>query len=97
MPKWLKVIINTVLTLTVFYWLGYMIYKVLSVIRYMLHTISEKNHWWFFLLCLFGTTLAIMIICELCTQWTPFTNMWNDIKNFVNWLRKIVADFIEPK
>lgn len=74
MPKWLKILIDIVLTITIIYWLGYMLYKFLSVVRFVLHTITEKEHWWFFVVVVLGVLITILFILEFKSDTKPFTS-----------------------
>lgn len=94
MPKWLQIIINVVLTITVVYWLGYMIYKVLDILRLFLHTMTEKKIYWVALGILFTCFLITLFILEFNTDIKPFTLFWEWVCNIFNGARDGLADIL---
>ncbi len=83
MPKFLKILIYILLTLTLVYWIVWFIYKVLDYLRIFLHFVSDKRNWWTFVGCivilLIGTFLVAQFVLGL-----------NPIGNFLEWLKSIV-------
>lgn len=93
MPSWLKVLINILLTITVVYWLGYFIYKILDIFRLFLHTMTEKKIYWVCLCIIFICAVATLFILEFNTDIKPFTTMWNWLYKIFNMTRDGIADF----
>lgn len=91
MPKWLKVLLNILLTITIIYWLCYSIYKLLDFIRIFLHWASDKRNWWTFLMCLFILGIGSLLLAQFVFGLNPFgkTVQWF-IDIFYN-TRKIVG------
>ena len=94
LPSWLKVLINVALTLTVVYWLGYMVYKILDVFRLFLHTLTEKKIFWIE----FGIVVIVFIGTCLYLQYNtdihPFTNAYEWLLNVFNLSRDYIANLI---
>lgn len=92
MPKFLKVLLYILLTITCVYWIGYFLYKILEFVRICINGITnEKGRWWFFLLCL---VILFVSVC-IAMRFNPFLELWNLIKaffvdmkdNFINLLK----------
>lgn len=77
MPKWLKVLINILLTLTCIYWIGWFLYKILNVVRLFLHTMTEEKIWWISLGIMLVCAITTLLILQFGTDLKPFTNMWD--------------------
>lgn len=62
MPRFLKVLIYVVLTLSCIYWIGYFVYALLNGTRFFIHWVTEKSHFWVFMFCIvlvIGTSIFI--------------------------------------
>ena len=94
LPSWLKLLINIVLTLTVVYWLGYMIYKIVDIVRLFIHTFTEKKYFWLN----FGIVAIALFSCCLYLQYNtdfkPFTELYNKLLDLYNITRNNIADLI---
>lgn len=95
MPKLLKVIFYITLTITCIYWIGYLTYKLLNLLRIILHLISEKEHWWFVIIVLIGIVIATLLIAQFCFDLNPFGNFVNWIKGNINIFRNWLGDLIK--
>ena len=87
-PTWLKVLINVLLTVTVVYWLGYFIYKILEFVRFCINGITkEKGRWWFFILCCLILTISICLFMGF----NPFTELWDWlVSTYENLIQNVV-------
>ena len=94
MPKTLKIILYITITITCIYWLGLLAYKLLELIRFILHLITEKGHWWFVIIVIIGIIIATLFIAQFCFNLNPFGQFgaWikNHIYNFRNWLGDLI-------
>lgn len=70
-----KIIIYILLTITCIYWLIYLIYKILDTLRIVLHTMTEKSHWWFFISLCIIFAIGTMVLLETTTEIKPFTSL----------------------
>lgn len=90
LPKWLKYLLYVVLTLTLVYWLGILIYKILEAFRKFLHWASEKRNYWTFLFSVFIVLLGSLIMAQCVLGLDPLgklanyiVEMWENIKNSI--------------
>lgn len=90
LPKWLQVVLLTLSIITVVYWLGFVVYKLLCAIRCIGAFIFEKRNYWTFLVCililLIGTFIVAQFILGL-DPWGHFSNWvvdrFNELKGFI--------------
>ena len=75
MKKPLKIILYILLSITCVYWLGFILYKILDLLRIILHNMTEKSHWWFFVIITIIFTLGALILLETTTDIKPFTSL----------------------
>lgn len=94
LPSWLKVLINIALTVTVVYWLGYFIYKILNLVRLFLHTMTKKEIYWVSLGIIFICAIITLFILEFNTDIKPFTQMWEWLCSIFNVTRDKIADVL---
>lgn len=79
MPKFLKILLYLLLTITCVYWISYFLYKILECVRICINGITkEKGRWWFFLLCL---SILLISIC-IALKFNPILELWDLIKVF---------------
>lgn len=78
LPKFLKILIYILLTLTCIYWIGYFTYKILDFIRIFLNYISSKEHWWAFLICFSILGIGTFLIAEFVFD----LGWWENIENW---------------
>ncbi len=94
-PKWLKILLYIVLTLSLVYLVGLIFYKVLEAIRWLLHNATEKRIWWITLIIALIATIIVLVILEINTDIDPFTNAINFLvskwKQFVNWCASLIG------
>lgn len=94
MPKTLKILLYITITITCIYWLGLLTYKLLELIRFILHLITEKGHWWFVIIVVIGIIIATLLIAQFCFNLNPFGQFgdWikGNINNFRNWLGDLI-------
>lgn len=94
MPKWLKVLFNVLLTLTCFYWMGYLIYKILEVVRWFLHNVTEKKMFWCMFLFALIIAIGITLYLQFNTDVKPFTMFWDWLVDIYEQGRNKIADII---
>lgn len=93
-PEWLKVLLNILITITIVYWLGYFIYKILDLIRLFFHTMTEKKVYWIALVIILICVTICLFFLEFNTNVKPFTIAWEWLKITFNDSRDFIADFI---
>ena len=72
LPKWLKVILIIVSILTLVYWVGFVVIKILSLIRFILQEISKKEHWWFFIVTMLLVGIVALLLAQFVFGLDPF-------------------------
>lgn len=90
-PKFIKLLIYILLTVTCIYWIGYFTYKILETVRICINGITkEKGRWWFFLLC------CVMIFVAVCIAmgWNPALELWEKSKVIFEEFRNELAEII---
>ena len=99
MPKFLKVLIYILLTITCIYWVGYFTYKILDAIRMFLHYITTKEHWWAFLICLIILAVGAFLLAQFVFE----LHWWENFVDFLsikyhqveNWLKETIIKIVE--
>lgn len=94
LPKWLKLLIDIALTLTVIYWLGYMFYKIVDILRIFLHTLTEKKIFWIEFGVVVVAFLGVTLFLQFNTEIKVYTNLYNDLLDIFNISRDFIADKI---
>lgn len=64
LPKWLKILVYLLLTITIIYWLGVFIIKFLEFTRIIIHWTTEKRNWWTFLVCILLILIGSLIMAQ---------------------------------
>lgn len=90
LPKWLKVVIYTLLTITLVYWLGYAIYKILETTRKVLHWATECRNWWTFLICILILGVGSLLMAQYYFDLDPLGKLaawavlqWDNLRNAI--------------
>ena len=84
MPKWLKVVLYVLLSITLVYVIGLVVYKVLEAIRWLLHAMTEKKIWWVSLCIIFILSLIFAIILEKTSDIKPFTSIYERLLSILD-------------
>lgn len=89
-PKWLKILIYIVVTLTLVYWLGLLVYKFFEALRKFLHWATDKHNWWTFLMCIFILLLGSLLIAQFLLGLDPIgkaaefiVDKWNNLRDTI--------------
>ena len=90
LPKWLRVILILLSIITVVYWLGFIIYKLLCAIRAVGAFIFETRNYWTFLACILILIIGSLLIAQFILGLDPWGNVvnwvidrWNDFKGLL--------------
>ena len=94
LPKWLKVILVIISVLTLVYWVGFIVIKILSAIRFILQEISKKEHWWFFVVTMLLVGIVALLLSQFVFGLDPFgkiatwcVSIFDKVKDsFINWV-----------
>lgn len=95
LPKWLRIILLILSIVTVIYWLGFAIYKILEAVRIVMAYIFEKRNYWTFLICILILIVGSLLIAQFYFQLDPFGKLanwfiekWNELRE---WLSNIIG------
>lgn len=91
LPKWLKILIYIVLTLTLIYWLGLLVYKFLEAIRKFIHWASEQRNWWTFLTCILILGIGSLLLAQFVFGLDPFGKVTQWFVNCFNNMRQLIG------
>ena len=83
MRKLIKILIYILLTLTLVYWIGWLLYKFLELLRKIIHCITEKEHWWFFLSCILLLAIGTFIVAQFVLGLNPYGKI-------IDWFKYII-------
>lgn len=87
-PKILKLLIYILLTLSCIYWIGWFVYKFLSITRKIIHWCSDERNWWTFIVCILILVIGSLIIAQFFLGLQPF-------ERFIQWIVDLWNDFID--
>ena len=97
LPNWVKIMLDILLTITLVYLIGFMVYKILDVVRLFLNTMTEKKVYWIALGIVTICSIVTLCILEFATDVKPFTIMGEWFVDMFNSFRTGIADIIAPK
>ena len=97
LPNWVKILLDILLTITLVYLIGFMVYKILDIFRLFLNTMTEKKVYWIALAIVTICAITTLCILEFTTEVKPFTIMGNWFVDRFNDVRNSIADVIAPK
>lgn len=90
LPLWLKLLISIFLIVTCVYWVGFLTYKIIDILRLFINTLTEKKIFWiiFVLSC---ALIIIYINFYLINNYDQ--NIYEYVKEFIvgNW-QKILSE-----
>ena len=95
LPKWLKAILLIISLITMVYWAGFMIYKILCGIRVIGAFIFEKRNYWTFLGCILILGIGALLLAQFYFGLQPFENFIAWIENLWDQLRNWVSELIK--
>lgn len=97
LPKWLKILLLIISLITLVYWLGLMLYKILNAIRVIGAFIFEKRNYWTFLTCILILITGALILAQFYFNLDPVGKIANWFNNNFSNLREIVGDTIKGR
>ena len=97
LPNWVKILLDILLTITLVYLIGFMVYKILDILRLFLNTMTEKKVYWIALGIVLICSITTLCILEFTTDVKPFTIMGEWFMARFNDVRNSIADIIAPK
>lgn len=92
LPKWLQFILLIISLITLVYWLGFAIYKLLDAIRAIGAFIFDKRNYWTFLTCILILVVGSILLAQYYFNLDPFGKF---VEWFNNWLTETVTNLRE--
>lgn len=90
LPKWLRFILILISIVTVIYWVGFTIYKLLDAIRAIGAFIFNKRNYWTFLCCILILVIGSLLVAQYYFNLDPFgkiaewfISVWQQIKETI--------------
>lgn len=94
LPKWLRVVLMVISIITLVYWVGFALYKILEAIRIIMAYIFEKRNYWTFLICILLIAIGGLLLGEFYFGLEPFNKIaqwFVDLYESVReWLRSLI-------
>lgn len=94
-PKWVKVLLLIVSLITMVYWVGFIIYKILSAIRSIGAFIFDKRNYWVFLTCILILVVGALLIAQFYFDLNPFGQFYEwllEQKDYtIQWIIDLLA------
>ena len=94
MPKWLKFIIYTILIVSVIYWLGYLIYKIVDFLRFFVNSVTDKKMFWVSVGVMIICGIVTLIILEYNTDVKLITDAWEWTKGVYETVKNKVIEWL---
>lgn len=94
LPKWLKIMLDVLLTITLVYWFGVMVYKILEATRRLLHWVSEKRNWWTFLVSILLVLVGSFIMAQFVLGLDPIGAITSYIEDLYKNLSETIKSYI---
>lgn len=94
LPKVVKIIAYILLTLTMVYLIGMLLYRILDALRIFMHWVSDKRNWWTFIVCLMILFIGSVLIAQFALNLDPFGKLGSWIVEKWNELRDSIASII---
>lgn len=63
-PRWLKALLLIVSIVTLVYWIGFIIYKILWIIQKVVSFLFHEKHYWIFLTSILVGSIVAVIVCQ---------------------------------
>ena len=94
-PRWLKIVLLIVSIITMVYWLGFMVYKILCAIRVIGAFVFEKRNYWTFLCCLLILVLGGLLLAQYYFNLDPFGKIVEQISDLIQSIRDSIGNSIK--
>lgn len=87
LPKIIKVLLYILLTLSCIYLIIILLYKLLEILRIIIHFISDKRNWWTFVVCILIVCIGAFIFAQFFLGLDPYGK-------FIFYIQSLWKDFI---
>ena len=93
-PKWVKILLLIVSVVTMIYWLGLIVYKILCAIRVIGAFVFEKRNYWTFLCCILILLVGSLIMAQGVLGLDPIGKATEFIIEKWQYLKEVIVDKI---
>ena len=94
LPRWLRIILIILSIITVVYWLGFVIYKLLCAIRCIGAFIFESRNYWTFLVCVLILVVGSLLVAQFYLGLNPFGEIYEWFVEKITELRDSIVNLI---
>ena len=93
-PKWLKAVLLIISIITLIYWVGVIIFKILSGIRVIGAFLFEQRNYWTFLMCILILIVGSLLIAQFALDMNPFGKFYEWILSKIQEVRSSIGNTI---
>lgn len=93
-PRWLKIILLIVSIITMIYWLGIIVYKILCAIRVIGAFAFDKKNYWTFLCCILILLIGSLIMAQCVLGLDPIGKTINYILEKWEAIKEVIVERI---
>lgn len=93
-PKWLKIVLITISIITMVYWLGLMVYKILCAVRIVGSFIFSPRNYWTFLCCIVILIVGSLVIAQVYFGLDPFGKIEDKLINCLEYFKQLLIGLI---
>ena len=94
LPRWLRIILIILSIITVVYWLGFVIYKLLCAIRCIGAFVFESRNYWTFLVCVLILVVGSLLVAQFYLGLNPFGEIYEWFIEKITELRDSIVNLI---
>ena len=94
-PRWLKIILLIISIITIVYWIGLMLYKILCAIRVIGAFVFEKRNYWTFLCCILILVLGGLLLAQYYFNLDPFGKIVERTSDLIQSIRDSIGNSIK--
>lgn len=94
LPKWLKIFLVVLSIITMVYWIGYIVIKILALVRFILEQVSKKEHWWFFVIVILLVGIVALLLAQFVYDLNPFGNFFDWCEEIFDKARNAIGEWI---
>lgn len=75
LPKWIRIIVEILLVLTMVYFIMILLYKIWDTIGKIIHFLSDRRNWWTYSIAVLIVVVGGLIVAQMIGEWKPFTEL----------------------
>lgn len=75
LPKWIRIIVEILLVLTVVYFAIILLYKIWDTVGKIIHFLSDRRNWWTYSIAVLIVVVGGLIVAQMIGEWKPFDEL----------------------